>query len=180
MRKYLFALLVLVAAGSTLLVAAFAAAGGGSHNISAKDGLVGYQEVPAVSTTGHGSFEAKVNDDDTSFDWTLSYSELEGNVLQSHIHFAQRSVNGGISIFLCSNLGNGPVGTQLCPLPPATISGTADAGDVIAGAAGQGISAGQFDEILAAIRAGKAYANVHSSLWTGGEIRGQLNDPNDK
>ena len=63
MRKYLFALLVLVAAGTTLLVAAFAVAGSGSRKISAKDGLIGYQEVPAISTTGNGTFEAKVNDD---------------------------------------------------------------------------------------------------------------------
>ena len=63
MRKYLFALLVLVAAGTTLLVAAFAVAGSGSHKISAKDGLEGYQEVPTISTTGNGTFEAKVNDD---------------------------------------------------------------------------------------------------------------------
>ena len=179
MRKYLFALLVLVAAGTTLLVAAFAVAGSGSSSISAKDGLEGYQEVPAVSTTGGGSFEAKVASDDSSFDWTLSYSALEGTVQQAHIHFGQRSVNGGISIFLCSNLGNGPAGTPACPAPPATISGTADAADVI-GPSVQGIAAGEFDEILAAIRAGKAYANVHSTTWPGGEIRGQLNDPNEK
>jgi hypothetical protein len=180
MRKYLFALLVLVAAGTTLLVAAIAVAGSGSSKIDAKDGLVGYQEVPAISTTGNGTFEAKVNDDGSSFDWTLSYSGLEGSVTQSHIHFAQRSVNGGISIFLCSNLGNGPVGTPPCPPSPATISGTADIADMTGGAAAQGIAAGEFDEILAAIRAGKAYANVHSTTWPGGEIRGQLNDPNDK
>ena len=91
MRKYLFALLVLVAAGTTLLVAAFAVAGGGSHNISAQDGL---DRVPGEprdsSTTGSGSFEAKVNNDDSSFDWTLSYGGLEGAVTQSHIHFGQQ------------------------------------------------------------------------------------------
>jgi hypothetical protein len=179
MRKYLFALLVLIGAASTLLVAALAAADGGSQNISAKDGLEGYQEVPAISTTGGGSFEAQVANDDSSFDWTLSYAALEGTVLQAHIHFGQRSVNGGISIFLCSNLASPPPGTAACPPPPATITGTADASDVI-GPAGQGIAAGEFDEILAAIRAGKAYANVHSSIWPGGEIRGQLNDPTGK
>ena len=79
MRKYLFALLVLVAAGTTLLVAAFAVAGGGSHNISAKDGLDGYQEDRRrSSTTGNGSFEAKVANDDSSFDWTLSYAGPRG------------------------------------------------------------------------------------------------------
>ena len=180
MRKYLFALLVLVGAGTTLLVAAFAVAGGGSPNISAKDGIVGYQEVPAISTTGNGTFEAKVNEDGSSFDWTLSYSGLEGSITQSHIHFGQRSVSGGISIFLCSNLGNGPAGTPPCPPSPATISGTADVTDMTNGALAQGIAAGEFDEILAAIHAGKAYANVHTTTWPGGEIRGQLNDPNDK
>lgn len=182
MRKYLFALLVLVAAGSTLLVAAFAAAGGGSHNIDAKDGLVGYQENPALSTTGNGSFEAKVSNDDSSFEWTLSYDGLEGNVTQSHIHFGQRGINAGISIWLCktaATAASAPAGTADCPAPGGTLSGTADASDVV-GPSGQGIEAGHFDEILAAIRAGKAYANVHSSKYGGGEIRGQLNDPNDK
>ena len=49
------------------------------------------------------------------------------------------------------------------------------AADVI-GPAGQGIEAGNLAEILAAMRAGHAYANVHSSKWPGGEIRAQLND----
>jgi hypothetical protein len=41
-------------------------------------------------------------------------------------------------------------------------------------APGQGIEPGAFAEIAAAIREGVAYANVHSSKWPGGEIRGQL------
>lgn len=182
MRKYLFALLVLVAAGTTLLVAAFAAAGGGSHNISAQDGLIGYQENPALSTTGNGTFEAKVSSDDSSFDWTLSYDGLEGSVTQAHIHFGQRGINGGISIWLCktaATAGSAPAGTADCPAPGGTVSGNADAADVV-GPAGQGIEATHFDEILAAIRAGKAYANVHSTKYPPGEIRGQLNDPDGK
>ena len=47
--------------------------------------------------------------------YRLSYSALTGNVTQAHIHFGQAAVNGGISAFLCSNLGNGPAGTQACP-----------------------------------------------------------------
>jgi hypothetical protein len=183
MRKYLFALLVLVGAGTTLLVAAFAVAGGGSHSISAKDGLTGYQETAlTLSTTGSGSFEAKVNNDDSSFDWTLSYGDLEGAVTQSHIHFGARGLTGGISIWLCktaSTAANAPPGTADCPTPGGTLSGTADASDVV-GPSGQGIEAGHFDEILAAIRAGKAYANVHSTKYPPGEIRGQLNDPDGK
>lgn len=178
MRKLVLALMVVIGAATTLVIAAFATAGEGSHQITADSGLIGYQENPSNSTTGNGTFEAKVANDDESFDWTLHYEALEGTVQQAHIHFSQRGVNGGISIWLCGTATSpGPAGTLVCPPPPATISGTADATDVV-GPTGQGIEAAAFGEILAAIRAGKAYANVHSSKWPGGEIRGQLNDPN--
>jgi hypothetical protein len=44
------------------------------------------------------------------------------------------------------------------------------------GPAGQGVSAGEFAEALAAIRHRFAYANVHSAKIPGGEIRGQILD----
>jgi hypothetical protein len=53
------------------------------------------------------------------------------------------------------------------------VTGTLRPADVI-GPAGQGITAGQFEELVRAIRAGATYVNVHSSLYPGGEIRGQL------
>jgi CHRD domain len=179
MRKLIVASLLLVGAASTLVVAAIATGDSGSRNISAHGGLVGYNETPlTISTTGGGTFKAKVANDGESFSWTLSYEALEGSVLQSHIHFGAPAITGGISIFLCTNLGNGPAGTQACPASPATISGTATAADVI-GPNGQGIEPGAFDEILAAMRSGFAYANVHSSKWPGGEIRGQLDSGGD-
>jgi hypothetical protein len=179
MRKLVVASLLLVGVASTLVVAAIATGDSGSRNISAHGGLVGYNETPlTISTTGGGSFHAKIANDGESFSWTLSYEALEGSVLQSHIHFGAPAITGGISIFLCSNLGNGPAGTQLCPASPATISGTATAADVI-GPTGQGIEPGAFDEIVAAMRSGFAYANVHSSKWPGGEIRGQLDGGGD-
>ena len=93
MRKYLFALLVLVAAGTTLLVAAFAVAGRRlAQDQRTRTGSIGYQEVPATSRRPvTARSRRRSNDDDSSFDWTLSYSGLEGNVTQSHIHFGQRS-----------------------------------------------------------------------------------------
>jgi hypothetical protein len=90
-------------------------------------------------------------------------------------------VNGGISVFLCTNLGNGPAGTQPCP-QSGTIHGTITAADVspaigaTAGARTQGIDTGQYDELVRAIDAGKTYANIHSTTWPGGEIRAQLNE----
>ena len=50
----------------------------------------------------------------------------------------------------------------------------------ILGPAGQGIEAGSFDEAVRAIRAGAVYANVHTTRWGGGEIRGQVNDSNQR
>jgi hypothetical protein len=179
MRKLVVASLLLVGAASTLVVAAIATADGGSRNISAHGGLSGYQEAPAtISTTGGGTFNAKIANDGQSFDWTLSYEALEGAVQQAHIHFGARGLANGIAVFLCSNLGNGPAGTQPCPAPPATISGTARPADVI-GPLAQGIEPAAFDEVVAAMRAGFAYANVHTTKWTGGEIRGQLDGGGD-
>jgi hypothetical protein len=120
--------------------------------------LIGYQEVPALSTTAKGHFRAWVDTRAGTITYRLSYDALEGTVTQSHVHFGQKNVNGGISFFLCTNAGNGPAGT-----------GTPPAG-------GQGIEPGALAEIIAAIREGVAYANVHSSKWPGGEIRGQLHD----
>ena len=173
-RKTLVAALLGAAIFVALGITAFAMAGSRGHDIKARGGLTGYQEVPALSTTGHGTFEARVNDAGTAFDWKLTFGDLTGNVTQAHIHFGQLSVNGGISIWLCGTASNpGPAGTAACPTPGGTVTGTATAATVV-GPAGQGIAAGEFNEILAAIRAGKAYANVHSTVYTGGEIRAQL------
>jgi hypothetical protein len=142
--------------------------------------LIGYEEVPAVSTGANGEFRARINREGTEVSYTLKYSDLEGAVQQSHIHIGNKGVNGGITVFLCTNLGNGPAGTQPCPAPPATISGTITAADIspnipaTAGARTQGLDTGEFDEFLAALRAGALYVNVHSTRWPGGEIRSQI------
>jgi hypothetical protein len=137
--------------------------------------LTGYEETPsAVSTTGNGTFNAVISNDASRIDWELSYNDLEGAVQQAHIHFGQLSVTGPISVFLCTNLGNGPAGTQPCPAPPATISGSITATDVTNLANERGISAGELDELIKAIRAGATYVNIHSTRWPGGEIRSQI------
>ena len=173
-------LAALAAGAAALAVAAYALAGGsgpGFNHLSAT--LGGYQETPSISSTGTANFTADVAKDGQSVDWKMSYAALEGNVLQSHIHFGQRGVAGGISVFLCTNLGNGPAGTQLCPGPhDGTISGTFRPSDVI-GPTAQGITAGEWDELMKAIDAGMAYANIHSNIWPAGEIRAQLNETGD-
>ena len=96
------------------------------------------------------------------------------DVTQAHIHFGQRGVNGGVSVFFCSNLGNGPAGTQA--LPPRTAGRSPEPGSrpTSSGPAGQGIAPGEFDELLAAIRAGATYVNIHTVQFRGGEVRSQI------
>ena len=168
MRRVALSIAVVVAVSVSTLVWAQ-----GFKKIS--EFLTGYEETPsAVSTTGNGTFNARISNDNSRIDWELTYNDLEGAVQQAHIHFGQKGVTGPISVFLCTNLGNGPAGTQPCPAPPATISGTITAVDVTNLANERGISAGEFDELLAAIRAGVTYVNVHSTRWPGGEIRSQI------
>jgi CHRD domain-containing protein len=166
----------------TAVVAVIAALGVGAVAVATNGGtkfqerLTGYEETPlALSTSGNGKFDATLSRRSEEIRYTLSYRALEGNVTQAHIHFGARAQSGGISVFLCTNLDNGPAGTQACPAAPATISGTLRATDVI-GPAGQGITAGQFRELSAAMEAGVTYVNVHSTLYPAGEIRAQLED----
>jgi hypothetical protein len=151
------------------LTAVDAAAQGGRFRAQ----LIGFEEVPALSTSGHGTFFSTLRNDGEELHYTLRYFDLTGAVTQAHIHFGQKGVNGGIAIFLCSNLGNGPAGTQACPASPATVTGTITALDVI-GPNGQGIGPEEWEEVKRAIRQGIGYVNVHSDLFIGGEIRGQL------
>jgi hypothetical protein len=165
--------LAVAVAGATAVGGTAALAGGGGGK-QVRGFMTGYQEVPVVSTAASGTFQARVSEAGDAIAYTLSYTGLEGNVTQAHIHFGQRSVNGGISAWLCSNgAPNTPAGTQACPAPPATIEGTIKAENIV-GPSGQGIAAGELDELLRAIRAGVAYANVHSSTFPGGAIRAQL------
>ena len=175
MRRLVTSIAVIALVSATAVVLAQ----GGFKKIS--EILTGYEETAApgsaggaVSTTGNGTFTARISNNESRIDWQLSYSDLEGAVQQAHIHFGQKAITGPISVFLCTNLGNGPAGTQPCPAPPATISGTITAADVTNLANERGISAGELDELIAAIRAGATYVNVHSTRWPGGEIRSQI------
>ena len=179
MKKYaLYAALVVVgglaaAAGSSLL--AQQESPGSGHALARLDG---FQEVPAISTTGQGSFAARIDDASQTIEWELSYANLEGHlvpggvVTAAHIHVGQRSVNGAVSAFFC---GGG--GKPACPTS-GELSGVITPADVI-GPAAQGVEAGSFDELVRAIRAGKTYVNVHTTRWPGGEIRGQINGGDD-
>jgi len=137
--------------------------------------LDGYQEVPSVATRAVGVFSAKSNSLRTEVEYTLSYSNMQGNVTQAHIHFAQIAANGPIIIWLCGSSTNpGPAGTPTCPLGSGTLEGIFRAIDVQASPTTQQLGAGQISAFIEAMRANSAYVNVHTTLSPGGEIRGQV------
>ena len=166
-----------VALLAVLGVVGAAIAGGGGSRISER--LTGYEEVPAISTDGSGKFQARIARFGDEIRYRLSYRDLEGEVTQAHIHIAQEGVNGDIVAFLCSNLPSPPPDTPACPAS-GTVSGEIGPEDVLGpgptDTTFQGIEPGAFDEFVDAIEAGVTYANVHSTKWPGGEIRGQLED----
>jgi hypothetical protein len=179
---------ILVAVGAASY--AVASEGGGSETIPNTKAfhatLSGYQETPAISTSGFGQFTAKLDDKAATptIHFVFSYSNLEGQnvtggkILFAHVHFGQTGVAGGVSYFLCDN-STVPV-AQSCPdnSGSGTVEGDITAANVI-GPNGQGIEPGSFDEIVQAMQAGKAYANIHTTRWPGGEIRGQINSNDD-
>jgi hypothetical protein len=151
--------------------------------------LSGYNEVHfiatapalrgAISTQARGSFRAVIDDRAETIHYELSFEGLESDVTQSHIHFGQRNTVGAIVVWLCQTAGTPApaavsAATPQCGGPRAnTVTGTITPVQVLT-ATGQGIDAGEFDEVVRAIRAGAAYANVHSATFGPGEIRGQL------
>jgi hypothetical protein len=129
-------------------------------------------EVPAVSSVARGKFSAETDDDNV--EWEMTFEGLQAPITQSHIHFAQENVNGGIMVWLCGTTAlPGPAGTQVCP-QSGTISGTITSAEVVGPGGAQQLGAGEFAEFVAALKKELAYANIHTSTSGGGEIRGQI------
>jgi len=151
-----------------------------------KADLRGFEENPSISTTGHGHVDIRINDEEKTIDFELSYEDLEGVgttpfvtngvVRFSHIHVSAPGVNGGVAVFFCGGGGK----PAACPTPSGTVTGTIAASEIVGPGTppgDQGINPGEetaFAELVRAIRSGFAYANLHTTRWGSGEIRGQL------
>lgn len=142
--------------------------------------LTGFQETGsgappsgAILTNGTGTLVLHVDRTNQTATYELTYTGLTSSVLQSHFHFGQEHVPGGIFVFLCTNLANGPAGTPTCPNPDGTVTGTITAADIVADP-GQNITPGSFDALIAALDNDTIYVNVHTNNFKSGEIRGQI------
>jgi hypothetical protein len=132
--------------------------------------LSGTNEVPQVTTPATGTATFTVSGSQLTY--TINATNLQNAVL-GHIHLAPAGQNGPVRLNLC---GTGDP-------QPACTSGT---GVVATGTNGTtvGSPAITFDDLLAAMRSGGAYVNVHTNVAgctpgdpgcnPGGEIRGQI------
>jgi CHRD domain len=135
--------------------------------------LSGGQEVPARDTQAVGVATFKLREDGTALEFKLNVANLD-NAVAAHIH--------------CGAVGvNGPVGVTLFMGAPAggVVNGTLAEGTITAPDLGNACGWADLAAVLAALRSGATYVNVHTNDgvappntgpgdFPGGEIRGQV------
>jgi hypothetical protein len=144
--------------------------------------LRGLNEAPPVATAATGSFTATLSSDGSTLTYTVTYDNLNAQVVFSHIHFGFPKEAAGIMVFLCGPAagvkGGPPPGIPNPPACPGTTSGTVTGSVTAANVIGpdaQGITLGaDFAKVVQALREGAAYVNVHTTRSIPGEIRGQV------
>ena len=118
---------------------------------------------------------------DTTLHYAFTYEGLEGGKsLFAHVHFGQRSVNGGVSFFLC---GGGTQADRVHERRAATVDGDVTPADVVSrrGRTAQGIEPGVVRrDHPRRCRQVRPTRTSTRRRWPGGEIRGQINDKDQK
>ncbi|MEO5884789.1 MAG: CHRD domain-containing protein [Candidatus Limnocylindrales bacterium] len=122
-----------------------------------KASLTGDAQVPPITVDATGKATVTIADDESSVSWKVTYSGLTGDAAAGHIHFGAADAAGPVMI------------------PFASVSKSGSDGSFASGdyAGGEGLPA-DWDAVLAAIRDGDAYVNIHTAANQAGEIRGQL------
>lgn len=162
--------------GAALLI--WSSQAGPAYGEDAED-LLGANEVPPVVSDGDGEFDFYIEDDGIEFELEYDVASAESDVLQAHIHIANPGNDGGVTVFLCTNLGNTPLGAtpRGCPPSPGEVAGEIVASDVqsVAGDDGPILQAGDLEGLKHLMEGGATYVNVHTNAHGSGEIRGQIN-----
>jgi len=152
--------------------------------------LSGFQELGALNnqtgailSNGTGTAELDLDQKGQTVTYKLTYSNVgttapgTGTVTQAHIHFGKSRDSGGILVFFCTNItpSNGPAGTPACPTTggSGTVRGTWTPASIVA-IAGQNVAVGNFKALVDALLSNTAYANIHTTAFMAGEIRGQV------
>jgi CHRD domain len=136
-------------------------------------GALGAGETGAILSAGTGHLRLDLDRATQTLKFHLTFSGLSSAVTQSHIHLGKVHTAGGVMVFFCSNLATAPAGVQPCPADGGTVSGTITAANVLP-VAGQNVPAGDFAAVIAALTSDTAYANIHTTNFPAGEIRGEV------
>lgn len=133
-----------------------------------KTHLTGDEEVPTpVDTKAQGQANFKLSKDRTELSYKLNVANIK-DVIGAHIHQAPAGENGGIVVSLFGNPVFVPDGDAVTP-NGRFLEGTIVAADLIGPLSGMSMA-----DLVAAMRAGNTYVNVHTIENRGGEIRGQI------
>jgi CHRD domain len=179
-RMYRTTLLGVILAAMTVAAPAVIASPHQDHPEKFRAEFSGFNETGALNaesgailSPGHGTLEVWLDRVNQTLTFELSFWDLSAPVTQSHIHFGKNHMAGGVMVFFCSNLATAPAGTQACPANGGTVSGTLTAANVLP-IAGQNVTAGDFQALVDALESDTAYANIHTTSFPAGEIRGQV------
>lgn len=122
--------------------------------------LTGGHEVPATASNATGTFTATLDEAAGTLTWSLSVPSI-ASATAAHIHSGAAGTNGPVVVDLFAAPTSGPTNA-------IGVSGTTRSADVL------GPLAGNFPGLIAAVKGGTAYVNVHTSAYPGGEIRAQI------
>jgi CHRD domain-containing protein len=125
--------------------------------------LSGANEVPVRGTGASGVMGFNVIG--TRVDYSIEVHNMSTGIVGAHLHSGPAGVNGPIRIALFPGPGANFTTNPLTGVDGQLYEGSFEASDVT------GIS---FQDLLAGMRAGTVYGNVHTSQFPGGEIRGQV------
>jgi hypothetical protein len=128
--------------------------------------LNGASMVPATTstTTGTVTFESAPGDSVMAF--SLAVANMTG-ITQAHLHNAAAGANGPTLVWLL------PVNGTAAQTPSVTLNGTISLGSIEPSWV-RGTPRLAMDSVKALMRAGRLYVDVHSTTFTNGEIRGQV------
>jgi CHRD domain len=124
--------------------------------------LSGANEVPGIASGSGGTATVTLNTATRAVTYRVDVYNMPSGTTQAHFHVGGPGVAGPVVVnfVVQPNISN-----------DFSISGTATAADLVPRQA-QGI--GSWDDFIEALVLGQVYANVHSTVNPGGEIRGQV------
>ncbi|HEX5515529.1 MAG TPA: CHRD domain-containing protein [Gammaproteobacteria bacterium] len=131
--------------------------------------LSGFSEIPPRQTEATGAVAVSLNPDGQSLHYRLSVSNLQ-DVTAAHLHLGRTDENGPVVVPL---LGEGAPGGAATP-PTGMANGVIAEGDISAASLTGPLANTPLVVLVELMRSGAIYANVHTTQFPEGEIRGQL------